>query len=263
MHNKPVVLTIAGSDSSAGAGIQSDLKTFHNHGVYGVTVITALTSQNKKGVQSSFEVPAKIIKSQLISLLDDFNIRTAKTGMLSSSKVIEAVYGVLKDKKKLKLIIDPVLFSKNQFVMLDKNGIKSLINKLLPLAFLITPNFSEAEILTGIKFNTFEDMELACKILNDFGAKNVLIKGGHMTKNIGLPVASDLLYSKNKFFIFPANYINTKHTHGIGCTFSAAIAAKIALGKKIEESIIESKIYVQNKLQRTEKIGSGINPVEI
>jgi len=134
---KPVVLTIAGSDSGAGAGIQSDLKTLHNHGVYGVTVITALTSQNTKGVQSSFEVPAKIIKSQLKSLFDDFNIRTAKTGMLSSSKVIDVIYSVLMEKKNLKLIIDPVLYSKNQFVMLDKTGIKSLINKLLPLSFLL------------------------------------------------------------------------------------------------------------------------------
>lgn len=263
MQSKPIVLTIAGSDSGAGAGIQSDLKTFHNLGVYGVTVITAVTSQNTKGVYGSYEVPSKAIRSQLKCLFDDFNIRAAKTGMLSSSSVVESVAGELKNKKKLKLIVDPVLYSKSGFQMLDNKGVKSLINKLLPITFLLTPNFHEAEILAGIEFKTFEDMELACKILYEYGARNVLIKGGHLTKNIGLPPASDLLFSKNKFVLFPGVYVNTKHTHGIGCTFSAAITAKIAIGKKLEEAIIESKIYVQNKLAHSYRMGRGINPLEI
>jgi hydroxymethylpyrimidine/phosphomethylpyrimidine kinase len=263
MQSKPVVLTIAGSDSGAGAGIQSDLKTFHNLGVYGVTTITAITSQNTKGVQRSFEVPVNVIKSQLKSLFNDFNIRVVKTGMLSSSKVIDSIYSILKNIKNLKLIIDPVLFSKNGFVMLDVKGTKLLKNKLLPHCFLVTPNFREGEILSGVKFRTFEDMELACKILHEYGAKNVLIKGGHLTNNIGLPFASDLLYSHNKFFIFPAPHIDTKHTHGLGCTFSSAIAAKIAQGKKLDEAIIEAKVYIENKLRQAQRIGKGISPVEL
>lgn len=262
MHKKPVVLTIAGSDPGAGAGIQSDLKTFQNNGVYGVTVITALTSQNTKGVKGSFEVPGKIIKSQLTCLLDDFNIRHIKTGMLSSHRVIDTIYGVLKNQKNIKLIIDPVIYSKNKFVLLDDKGIKSLINKLIPLSYLITPNISEAEILTGIRLRFVEDIELAAKIMHDMGAKNVLIKGGHISPSVGLPQGTDILLSKGKYSIFPANFITTKHTHGTGCTFSAAFTAKTALGKDLETAIIESKNYIQQKLRKAVKLGKGINPVE-
>ena len=262
MQSKTTVLTIAGSDSGGGAGIQSDLKTFQNYGVYGVTVITAITSQNTKGVQNSFEVPAKHIKSQLNSVFSDFRIKAVKTGMLSSSKVIDAMYYIIKDKRNLKLVIDPVIYSKNGFTMLDNNGIKTLIKKLLPLSYIITPNLAEAEILSGIKIKTVEDVEVACEIINDYGAKNVLIKGGHFSSSLGLPEGSDVLYSGRKFYIFPGKFVDTKHTHGIGCTLSAAITANLALGKSLETSILESKIYIQNKLKKLLKIGKGINPVE-
>jgi len=262
MQNKKVVLSIAGSDSGGGAGIQSDLKTFQNHGVYGVTVIAAVTSQNTKGVYSSFEIPAKHIKSQLNSLFADFKIAAFKTGMLSSSKVIDAVYDIIKTKRNIKLVIDPVIFSKNGFTMLDSKGIKSLIKKIIPLCFLITPNLKEAGILSGINIKTVEDIEMACKILYNFGAKNVLVKGGHFLLSLGLPAGSDILYSSRKFYIFPGMYIKTKHTHGIGCTFSAAITANLALGKSLELSIIDSKKYVQSKLKKTQKLGKGVNPVE-
>src|SRR4030095_7382251 len=261
MAKDKVVLTIAGSDSGAGAGVQSDIKTFHNMGVYGVTAITAITSQNTKGVQSSFEIPASVIKSPLNSLFDDFKITAIKTGMLSSSKVIEAVWQILKNKK-IKLVIDPVIVSKNGFRMLDKKGLNVLIKKLIPLSYLITPNIYEAEVLSGIKIHTFEEMELAAKIIHDYVVKNVLIKGGHINYSFGLPPGTDLLYSNKKFSIFPANFINTKHTHGIGCTFSAAITASLALGKNLETSIIDAKEYIQRKLQTVGRIGKGINPVE-
>lgn len=264
MPAKPVVLAIAGSDPGAGAGIQSDIKTFQNHGVYGLSVITAITSQNTKGVGSSFEVPARIIESQLKLLFSDFNIRIVKTGMLSSSKSVNSVYKILKNKKYLKLIIDPVIYSKNSYVMLDKSGIRTLMDKLVPLSYLITPNLNEAEILSGIKILTLEDLELACVIMHEAGAKNVLVKGGHFSPRLGLPAGSDLLYTKGKFYIFPGDFIATKNTHGIGCTFSAAIAANLALGKKLETVIIESKIYVQSKLKvKHKKLGKGINPVEL
>jgi len=262
MQSKKVVLSIAGSDSGGGAGIQSDLKTFLNHGVYGVTAITAVTSQNTKGVQCSYEIPAKHIKSQLKSVFDDFKITAVKTGMLSSPKVIDAVYEIIRNKRNLKLVIDPVIFSKNGFTMLDSKGIKSLIKKLIPLCFLITPNLQEAEILSGVKIKTVEDIEMACEILNNIGAKNVLVKGGHFLLSLGLPAGSDILYSNRKFYIFPGMFIKTKHTHGIGCTFSAAFTANLVLGKKLEEAIIDSKIYIQNKLKKSNVIGKGINPVE-
>jgi hydroxymethylpyrimidine/phosphomethylpyrimidine kinase len=262
MHKKMVVLTIAGSDPGAGAGIQSDLKTFHNNGVYGVTVITALTSQNTKGIKKAFEVPASIVRSQLEILFEDFPIKTAKTGMLSSHKIIDTICNVLKNKKNLKLIIDPVLYSKNKFPMVDNKGIRSLLNKLVPLSYLITPNISETEILTGIKIRFVEDMELAAKILIDRGAKNVLIKGGHLSPSVGLQKGTDLLLSGGQYSIFPPNYIDTKNTYGIGCTLSAAIAAKLALGKNLETSIIESKNYIQQKLRKTVKLGKGTSPVE-
>ena len=261
MHKK-IVLTIAGSDPGSGAGIQSDLKTFQNNGVYGVTVITALTSQNTNGVKGSFEVPAKNIKKQLECLFDDFNIKHAKTGMLSSQNVINIAYNVLKNQKNLKLIIDPVIYSKNKYVLLNDKGIKALINKLIPLSYLITPNISETEILTGIRIRFVEDIELAAKILQDMGAKNVLIKGGHLINSIGLPQGTDLLLSKGQYSIFPPNFVDTKHTHGIGCTLSAAITAKLAAGKNLETSIIESKNYIQQKLRKAVKLGKGINPVE-
>lgn len=262
MAGKICVLTIAGSDSGGGAGIQSDVKTFRNHGVYGTTVITSVTAQNTKGVQSSFELPAKIIDGQLKSIFDDFNIKAVKTGMLSGSKVIDIIVKHLKRHRIIKLIVDPVILSKNNYTLLSKPGIKALREKLMPLTYLLTPNIPEAEILTGMKIETAEDLEIAAVMLGDMGAKNVLIKGGHMKDAIGFPKGTDILFDGKRFYMFNADYVSTKNTHGIGCTLSAAITSNLALGNTLLHSVESAKRYVSKLLRKSLEVGKGYNPVE-
>ncbi len=256
------VLTIAGSDSGAGAGIQSDIKTFHNYGLYGLTVLTAVTAQNTIGVQSSFELPPEIIEAQLKSVFDDFEIEVAKTGMLSSDKVIDAVSGYLRNKAYIKLVIDPVLSSKNGFTMLNEKGISVLKSKLFPLAYVVCPNIPEAEILSGVGIKSAEDIEEAAKAIFNTGCKNVLIKGGHMPESTGIEKGVDFLYNGKKFVMFQSKFVKSENTHGIGCTFSAALASNLAIGESLKDSIVNSKAYVVESLKSTHKIGKGFGPVE-
>ncbi|RPI14799.1 MAG: bifunctional hydroxymethylpyrimidine kinase/phosphomethylpyrimidine kinase [Ignavibacteriae bacterium] len=254
-------LSIAGSDSSAGAGIQSDLKTFHNHNIYGLTAATSITAQNTKGVQDVFELPAGIIKAQMKSLFDDFDIKAVKTGMLSSSKVIDAVYEILQDKK-IKLIIDPVILSKNGYTLLDKRGVEDLKKKLIPYSYLITPNIHELEYISGWTIRDEDDVYIAAKVIYDMGTQNVLVKGGHFTKEMGLSPGTDILFDGKYFNYFETEFVKTKNTHGIGCTLSAAITANLALGKSLFISILAAKKYITDSLKKTRKIGSGYGPVE-
>jgi hydroxymethylpyrimidine/phosphomethylpyrimidine kinase len=256
------VLSIAGSDSGAGAGIQSDLKTFHNHGVYGVTVVTAVTAQNTLGVQSSHELPAEIIDAQLKSVFDDFDISAVKTGMLSSGKVIEIIYEHLRKKAKIKLIIDPAILSKNGFPLLNEKGIALMKSKLLPLTYLITPNIYETEILSGIHITSVKELEEAAKELYDHGCRNVLIKGGHLPAEIGIDKGTDILYNGEKFVLFNTKFVKSKNTHGIGCVFSSAIASNLVLGYSLKRSIILAKGYIVKSLERTRNVGKGYGPVE-
>lgn len=262
VNRKKCVLTIAGSDSGAGAGIQSDLKTFKNHGLYGLSVITAVTAQNTKGVQSSYTLPNKAVLEQLKSVFSDFDIKAVKTGMLANDRIIDIIAEVLNKERNLKLIIDPVILSKNKFVMLNKKGINALKKHLFPLTFLLTPNIPEAEILTGLKIVSLDDLETSAVMLHDLGAKNVLIKGGHLKESIGLPLGTDVLFDGKKFYMFSTNYISTSNTHGIGCTLSAAITSNLANGYSIIRSIDLAKMYVVKSLKRTVKIGKGFSPVE-
>ena len=256
------VLTIAGSDSSSGAGIQSDLKTFHNHGLYGLSVITAVTAQNTIGIKSSYELPKEIIEAQLRSLFEDFDVKVAKTGMLSSEKVVETVSSFLRNKGNVKLIVDPVIVSKSGFRMLNEKGLGLMMSKLFPLAYLAAPNIPEAEALAGIKIKTAEDLEEAAKTIYNTGCKNVLIKGGHMPESTGIDKGADFLYNGEKFFMFGAKFVKTKNTHGIGCTFTSAIAANIALGCSLKESLANAKMYVVESLKKSKRIGKGYGPVE-
>lgn len=261
-RKKSCVLTIAGSDSGAGAGIQSDLKTFKNHGLYGLSVITAVTAQNTKGVQSSYTMPQLAVLKQLNSVFSDFDIKAVKTGMLANEKIIEIISGVLKKKKKTKLIVDPVIYSKNKYVMLNKPGIKALKKHLLPLTYLLTPNIPEAEILTGLKIESLDELETAAVMLHELGADNVLIKGGHLKNSVGLPLGTDVLFDGKKFYLFSTNYISTSNTHGIGCTLSAAIISNLANGFNLTRSIDRAKSYVVRSLKKSVKIGKGFSPVE-
>lgn len=263
MANKTkFVLTIAGSDSSSGAGVQSDLKTFHNHGLYGLSVTTAVTAQNTIGIKSSFELPKEIIEAQLKSLFEDFDIKVAKTGMLSSEKAVETISIFLRNKGNVKIIVDPVIISKSGYKMLNEKGISLIRSKLFPLAYLVAPNIPEAETITGIEIKTAEDLEEAAKAIYNTGCKNVLIKGGHMPKSTGIDKSADFLFNGEKFFMFKTKYVKSKNTHGIGCTFTAAIASNIALGYSLKESIARAKAYIVEKLKKSQKIGKGFGPVE-
>ncbi len=262
MKSKTCVLTIAGSDPGAGAGIQSDLKTFKNHGVYGLSVITAITAQNTKGVTSSYAIKSAVITAQLNSVFEDFRIRAVKTGMLANDKVVEAVAHALKKRKNLKLVIDPVIHSKNSFRMLSRPGIRAMKKSLLRMAYLVTPNIPETEALTGMNIESLDDLETAAVMLHELGAKNVLIKGGHLKSHMGLPKGTDILFDGRYFHMFSSNYVNTKNTHGIGCTLSAAIVSNLAMGKTLIKSIEASKQYVVRSLKKSVKIGKGFSPVE-
>lgn len=260
---KKCVLTIAGSDSGAGAGIQSDLKTFQNYGLYGLTVITAVTAQNSKGIQKSFELPVQILQAQLYSVFDDFDIRCVKTGMLVSDRVVNVVSNFLSKKKNLRIIVDPVIYSKSKFVMLNSKGVNALIGKLLPISFLVTPNLEEAEILSGSKIRDRESLEKASEIIFSFGVKNVLIKGGHFSRDFFLKKGTDILFNGRSYTLFRTEISSDKSLHGIGCTLSSAITSNIALGNDLKSSIKNAKNYINQKLQNKLRTGNGWRATEI
>jgi hydroxymethylpyrimidine/phosphomethylpyrimidine kinase len=263
MRRKNCVLTIAGSDSSAGAGIQSDIKTIQNHGLYALTVITSVTAQNTFGVQDCFELPEKIIKKQLESIFNDFNVQVVKTGMLSSGRIVKLVSDYLVHYKNLRVIVDPVILSKNRKPLLDNSGIKILKRYLLPISHVVTPNIHEAEVLSGSEIQNMESLKNAAKKIIDCGVKNVLIKGGHINKRFKINKATDMLYNGRDFKYFTSEYIATKRTHGIGCTFSSALACNIALGYSLNDSTRQAKKYIVRKLKIRLTAGHGHGPVEI
>jgi len=263
MKKTKCVLTIAGSDSGAGAGIQSDIKTIHNHGLYALTVITSVTAQNTFGVQNSFELPGWIIRQQLESIFKDFDVKVIKTGMLSSGKVVKIISDYLSGLGNMKIIIDPVILPKNGKPLLDRAGIELLKKYLLPNAFLVTPNLKEAEELSGLRINNLQSLKQAASVLKNSGVKYVLIKGGHINKKFKLKRATDVLYDGLTFRYFTSEYIRTKRTHGIGCTFSSAIASNTVLGHTLNESIHLAKKYIVRKLKIKLTAGHGKGPVEI
>jgi len=256
------ILTIAGSDSGAGAGIQSDLKTFKNHGLYGLTVITTITAQNLHGVQQSYNLKDHIVGQQLKSVLSDFDFNVVKTGVLPSESTIKVVSSVLSKKAGLKLVVDPVMMSKNNYYFTHDIRMGTMKEYLLKMTYLLTPNIYEAQHISGLNITSPDTLELALKKLHSYGCKNVLIKGGHFDKRIGIEKGTDILYDGKKFRLFKAPFIKTKNTHGIGCTFSAAIASNLALGNNLITSIVNAKKYVVKSLQKNIKVGSGIGPVE-
>lgn len=256
------ILTIAGSDSGAGAGIQSDLKTFKNHGLYGLTVITAITAQNLHGIQQSHSVQNHIVGQQLKSILSDFDFNVVKTGVLPSESIIKKVASILSKKAGIKLVVDPVMMSKNKYYFINDKGMGTMKKYLLKITYLFTPNLFEAQHISGLNISSPDSLELALKKLYSFGCKNVLIKGGHFDKQLGIDKGTDVLYNGKKFYLIKAPFINTKNTHGIGCTFSAAIASNLALGNNLITSIVNAKRYVIESLQKNIKVGSGIGPVE-
>ncbi|MFA6708220.1 MAG: bifunctional hydroxymethylpyrimidine kinase/phosphomethylpyrimidine kinase [Fusobacterium sp.] len=250
------VLTIAGSDSCGGAGIQADLKAMSAMGVYGMSVITAVTAQNTMGVFAVEEMSNEIIENQIKVIFEDIEVDAVKIGMLSSSKIIETIGRALRKYKAKNIIIDPVMVSKSEYKLLKDEAIEAL-KKFISLGKLITPNIPEGEILSGMKIKTEEDMIEASKRIQKLGAKNVLMKGGHRLDN-----CTDILVLENgKVVKFHGIRIDTKNTHGTGCTLSSTIASLIGKGYSIEESVKIGKEYITEAIKNSFPIGHGVGPV--
>ncbi|WP_435097512.1 bifunctional hydroxymethylpyrimidine kinase/phosphomethylpyrimidine kinase [Candidatus Pelagibacter bacterium nBUS_27] len=251
------VLIIAGSDSSGGAGIQADIKTITALGSYTMTAITAITAQNTTGVKSIVPVPPKEISNQILFTAKDITPDAIKIGMLHSTKVIESVINSLKIIKVNKIVLDPVMVAKGGTKLIADDAIKLLKNELLKLATLITPNIPEAEILTNTKIKCKEDMIFAAYKLIEIGAKNVLIKGGHLNSEI----VEDIFVSKSDIKIFKSKRFKTKNTHGTGCTLSSAITTFLSCGKPIKKSCELGINYVNSAIKTNPKYGEGHGPI--
>ncbi|MFL2099456.1 bifunctional hydroxymethylpyrimidine kinase/phosphomethylpyrimidine kinase [Desemzia sp. FAM 23991] len=250
-----IALTIAGSDSGGGAGIQADLKTFQELGVFGTTAITALTDQNTLGVHDIYEVPPYFVQQQIQTVLDDFSVKAIKTGMLFSVEIIDGVAEILK-KQNIPLIVDPVMIAKGGAKLLQESAAKTLIEKLFPYTTICTPNIPEAEVLTGIRIKNTKDIEKAAQQLLRMGIQCVVIKGGHLEEE----QAIDRVYTCEQSFQLTTNRVKTKDTHGTGCTFSAALTANIAKGLSMQEAIVEAKKFIQLAVSTPLYIGHGHGP---
>ena len=219
------LLTIAGSDSSGGAGIQADLKTFSAHGTYGMSIITAITAQNTQGVVAVQNVEEELIKKQIDAIFDDIKVDAVKIGMVSEINIIKCIAERLRFYNPAIIVVDPVMISKSGYSLLADNACKTLCEELIPIATLVTPNLPEAEVICGFKVENKQDMLKAAEAILKLGAQNVLLKGGHLTD-----VADDLLYNKSGQTWFRCERIDTKNTHGTGCTLSASLASNLAKG---------------------------------
>lgn len=250
-------LTIAGSDSSGGAGIQADIKTFFAYNVYGMSAITAITAQNTQGVQAIELLPIEIIIQQIKSVHTDIEIDACKTGMLGTAEITSAIAATIKELKLKNLVVDPVMISKSGHALLDASAREVLIKELLPLAFVATPNLYEAEVILGKKIDTLAAMHDAAKAMADLGVLYPLIKGGHLES---MP-AIDILYDGRGFHEFKGERYRTKNTHGTGCTFSAAITALLARGETILEAVSQAKQFITKAIQTSSDIGHGHGPV--
>lgn len=246
-----VALTIAGSDSGGGAGIEADIKTFQALGVHGTCAIAAITSQNTTGVQSVFDVPPHVIASQIDSVMSDFSVRYAKTGMLSRVETVELVARKVVDYG-IKVIVDPVMAAEAGGRLLNPDAVDSLRKDLLPIAEMTTPNTYEASMLSGIKVNDLKTAKQACKVIYDMGVKNVMITGGHMG-------GVDVLYDGD-FKIYRGKLVKGG-THGTGCTYAAAITAYLARGESVHDSCAKAKAFVKKAVLNSMDVGHGVRPV--
>ena len=249
-------LTIAGSDCSGGAGIQADLKTFSAHGVFGMSVITSVVAENTFRVIEHQDVRPDMIAKQIDAVFEDIVPDSVKIGMLSNHETMRTVAEKLKERTPANVIIDPVMYAKDGSALMNPKAISTLISELVPLADLITPNIPEAEKMVGIKIETRDDMKNAARIIRDMGCRAVLVKGGHAVGD-----ATDILYDGSEFYSFTAERIDTKNTHGTGCTFSSAIAANLALGMPLERAVELAKEYVTGAIRHSLPLGKGCGPL--
>jgi hydroxymethylpyrimidine/phosphomethylpyrimidine kinase len=250
------VLTIAGSDSGGGAGIQADIKAMSANGTFAMSVVTSITAQNTKEVTAIHDLPDTIIEAQIDAIFDDFDVAAVKTGMLSTATTTALVGRKMKQYGVTKLVVDPVMVSKSGHELLQPNAIDWLKQDLIPLAYLLTPNIHEAERLTGTTIRTLAEARQAAKTLHQLGCQHVLIKGGHLLER----PATDLLYDGRFFRMFKGDFIDTTTTHGTGCTFASAITAHLALGKPIADAIEAAKTYTTSAIRHGLAIGHGHGP---
>ena len=251
------ILIIAGSDSSGGAGIQADIKTVTALGGYAMTAITAVTVQNTRGVDSVIPIKPKDIRNQILFTCNDIRPNAIKIGMLHSSQVIKIVANALKKVRSSKIVLDPVMVAKGGARLIDKSAIKTLRDKLIKKAYLITPNIPEAEVLTKTKIQTIEDMIYAANILLKFGVKNVLLKGGHRQSKY----MKDIFLNSKELKIFENKKIKTTNTHGTGCTLSSAIATFLSCGKPLKKSCELGIKYVNQAIRSNPNYGKGNGPI--
>lgn len=254
------VLTIAGSDSGGGAGIQADLKVFAAHGVYGMSALTAITAQNTMGVQGVFTLPAAFVAQQIDAVMSDIGADAWKTGMLSNAEIIGVVAERARFYQIERLIVDPVMVAKGGDPLLQPEARDALIAELVPLATLMTPNHHEAQVLTGRDIRTVADAREAAVAIHHMGARSVIVKGGHLPEDTE---AIDVLFDGREFTEVRAPRITTQHTHGTGCTFASAIAAELALGHDMRKAVQQAKDYVTAALRTADalQIGHGHGPL--
>ncbi len=260
LKSMPITMTLAGSDPSAGAGVQGDLKTFAAQGVYGVSVVTSLTAQNTLGVSDAAGVPVALVRAQYRALCDDLPPRAAKTGMLFSAEIVRAVAELLKGSD-IPLVVDPVLASSSGFALMEPEGIKAYREELIPLATVLMPNLDEAAMLLGVgSIATPEAMREAAKSLSKLGCGSVYMKGGHLSGGECL----DLFYVDGEFVALSGPRVVTRNTHGTGCALSAAMAANLALGMGLIDAARDAKAYVQGALESSQSsgLGAGRGPLD-
>ncbi len=250
-------LTIAGSDSSGGAGIQADLKTFQAHGVFGMSALTAVTVQNTRGVYAIQEMTPEIVSGQIDCLFDDIAIQAVKIGMVASAPLIETIAATLARRALPPVVLDPVMISKSGFPLLQEAAQSALVAHLFPLAEVVTPNIHEAQSLIRQPIETLAAMKDAARAIRDLGARKVVVKGGHL----GDVQATDILYDGHDFRELSAARVDTMNTHGTGCTFSSAIAANLARGKPFFEAVAHAKDYISGAIAHSLDIGQGHGPI--
>lgn len=254
----PRVITIAGSDSGGGAGIQADLKTITALGGYGMCALTAVTAQSTMGIRGVLPVPPEFVALQMEAVLEDIGVDAAKTGMLVGAATVRAVADVLAGRGVGNVVVDPVTASTSGAKLLDDDGLRALKDCLLPLSYVVTPNLAEAEVLSGVRIDGLAGMRAAARRIRDFGVAYVLVKGGHL---LGQP--TDLLFDGVSFTEFPGERIAFTNTHGTGCTFAAAIATLIGKGIDVAAAVEQAKSFVASAIRNGLALGRGIGPVGV
>ncbi len=268
---KNVCLTIAGLDPSGGAGVIADIKAFTAFGCFAAAAVTSITYQNTTGVFGAEAQSAETVERQIRPIFDDYIVSAAKTGMLPTREVIETVASLIEQNEVSHFVVDPVVRSTSGFDLIDNSALRALIERLFPLATVITPNIPEAERISGVSIESYDDIVAAAEVMRELGAKNVLIKGGHgiegeRKKEKGKSegkLAIDYFFSGDGIMEFSAPFVNTRGTHGTGCVLSAAIAANLANGLSLNDAISAAKKFVNDALRLPNNLGQGFHPVNI